>query len=198
MAFYDDGKPVGGYGMRSNSDYTIEDIASDLGGGSGGGASNVVTGTFTALLNGKTTITSVDVPYTGSGYPVFVAVYVHGGISDPSNTGWYNVVGKSKIGIWTAAKNSSSAPSDGKAEFSTSCLYKSSDSKWNTYAYVSQGGDVYQEGGNPIAPNVSNNNPSYVVVMDGPSTLKVVCSSSDNNYSFQANTEYDYCIVYSE
>lgn len=33
MAFYDDGKPVGGYGMKSNSDYTIEDIASDLGGG---------------------------------------------------------------------------------------------------------------------------------------------------------------------
>lgn len=35
--WYSDGKPVGGYRMRSNSDYTIEDIISDLGGGGGGG-----------------------------------------------------------------------------------------------------------------------------------------------------------------
>lgn len=37
MPFYDDGKPVGGYGVRSSSDYTIEDIVSDLGGGGSGG-----------------------------------------------------------------------------------------------------------------------------------------------------------------
>lgn len=58
MAFYDDGKPVGGYGMRSNSDYTIEDIASDLGGGGGSEMgclavnSTSIDGTYT--LNGNT------------------------------------------------------------------------------------------------------------------------------------------------
>lgn len=58
MAFYDDGKPVGGYGMRSNSDYTIEDIASDLGGGGGSEMGCLainptsIDGTYT--LNGNT------------------------------------------------------------------------------------------------------------------------------------------------
>jgi len=164
----------------------------------GGGASNVVAGTFMASLTGKTTITSVDVPYTGSGYPVFVAVYVHGGINDPSNTGWYNVAKQYKVGIWAAAKTDPSAPSDGQAEFSTVYLYKSGTSPWNTYAYDGQVDYVYHEGGDPSAANASLGKAALVVVMDGPSTLKAICSSSNNNYSLQKNTEYDYVIVYSE
>lgn len=41
--WYGDGKPVGGYGMRSNSDYTIEDAVNALGMGGGSGGAGVST-----------------------------------------------------------------------------------------------------------------------------------------------------------
>ena len=58
--------------------------------GSGGGSSNVVTGTFTTGSTRAGTGT-VSINYTGSGYPIAVVIYIENGAYDPDDS-WYNTI----------------------------------------------------------------------------------------------------------
>ena len=50
-------------------------------GGGGGGATNCVCGTFTTSST-KGEASTFTIPYTGSGYPIFLAVYIDGGVNN--------------------------------------------------------------------------------------------------------------------
>lgn len=181
--------------ITANGTYSAEDDNADgysevtVNVSSGGGASNVVTGTFTT--ESSTAIMTIDVPYTGSGYPTYVSVYVHGGLSNSSNTGWYNVADRYKAGIWTALKTDTTAPSD-RALFNTYALYKDNATTWNSYGSSVSSNYTYRVGKNPATGYMQQ-----LVIMDGSTTLKVAVASS-STYGFAADTEYDYVIVYSE
>ena len=75
--------------------------------GGGGGASNLVMGTFTTgstrAGTGSTTIS-----YSGSGYPIALMVYVDGGAYNNStggNTTWYNSLQRYAIGAFYMTKS---------------------------------------------------------------------------------------------
>lgn len=59
-------------------------------GGSGGGCTRMVTGTFTTGSTRASTGT-VTIDYSGSGYPIAVMIYIAGGAYDP-NGEWYNTI----------------------------------------------------------------------------------------------------------
>ena len=68
----------------------------------GGGASNVVTGTFTTGSTRASTGT-VTINYTGTGYPIAVIIYIDGGAYNP-DTAWYNTVAQYDADSFTMTK----------------------------------------------------------------------------------------------
>lgn len=72
----------------------------------GGGANNIVQGTFTTGSSGNTT-GSVSLSYNGSGYPIMVTIYVDGGSYNNGtggNTTWYNSVRRYDVGNYFMSK----------------------------------------------------------------------------------------------
>lgn len=75
----------------------------------GGGASNMVTGTFTTSSTAG--YYNINVPYTGSGYPLVIVVVVETGAYH-SGTEWYSSAQRYAVGQWTCTKAAfASAPS---------------------------------------------------------------------------------------
>ena len=70
-------------------------------GAGGGGASNFATGTFTTPSTTSTNGT-VTVPYTGTGYPIALIIFVEGGVYNPAISGWYD----SLVGIQSDSSSS--------------------------------------------------------------------------------------------
>lgn len=67
----------------------------------GGGASNIVEGTFTTGTTAG--YTNINIPYTGTGYPISCIVVVEGGAYH-SGTDWYNSAQRYAVGQWTMTK----------------------------------------------------------------------------------------------
>lgn len=75
----------------------------------GGGASNMVTGTFTTSSTAG--YYNINVPYTGTGYPLVIVVVVETGAYH-SGTTWYSSAQRYAVGQWTCTKaNFETAPS---------------------------------------------------------------------------------------
>lgn len=73
---------------------------------SGGGASNIVQGTFTSSATRAGNVT-VNIPYSGSGYPIAAMVFIAGGVYNNTtggNTDWYNSVDRYDVGSWYMTK----------------------------------------------------------------------------------------------
>ena len=104
----------------------------------GGGASNVVIGTFTA--NSTNGVHSVTVNYTGSGYPIAAMVYIEKGAYNSSEEStWYNSVQRYAVGQWTYSKSvQTSTPTYGTSGSAnqgvTTWVYKNSTSQATTYS----------------------------------------------------------------
>ena len=103
-----------------------------------GGASNFVTGTFTTGSTTGTTGT-LDVPYTGAGYPLALVIVVEGGMYNSAVTPWYSAVSRYAVGQFVATKaNTTTAPSYGTSgaanQGSVQVMYKSSTSSATSYS----------------------------------------------------------------
>lgn len=157
-----------------------------------GGASNVITGTFTT---GSTAgaIESLNIPYNGSGYPVFGYITVNAGWGD---TYWKDLVNRYAIGEYSFSKlYPSSAPS-----FSSNAT---NDSYWLKVAYKSSA-SVATSYGNWS----STNNGVYLTRVADPtsgssgsiefSALKTIrYFVKANSYGLLPSFTYKYVIVYS-
>lgn len=160
----------------------------------GGSASNLVHGTFT--VGSTAGVTSIEIPYTGSGHPVMAVVVVAGGVCNPAYSHWYDTVYRYAVGQWTMTKSvMSSTPTyttSGKEnEGVTFAIYKNSTSSSTDYArYMEMHTNVFT----PNNPNV------YAAVncvrFKGNTTLSYLVAAK--NYGLLADTDYEYCIVYSE
>ena len=164
--------------------------------GGGGGATNVVTGTFTASAAEKGTAKAISVPYTGSGYPVSVHIYPTGGTFN-SQSDMYSVAQYKAIVDYTATKNNTGTTpdyvtsTDEKNKGSVVCLYKNSNSDATNIANTGNKSVVictgYSANGND-APNC--------VRFSSATSMGVFIANTDY-YGFKDGIEYTYQIVYS-
>ena len=156
----------------------------------GGGASNIVEGTFTT--GSSAGAHSISLPYTGSGYPIAAMVFIATGAYDPSNTTWYNSVQRYAVGQWTMHKAvQDTAPTyttSGTANQGvTTAIYKNSTSSSTSYTRTS--------GMNTNAYSSSNAALTCVRLKSGNVLSYYVNTSS---YGLLPNTEYKYIVIYSE
>lgn len=163
-------------------------------GSGGGGASNVVQGTFTTKSSSGHE--EVSIPYSGTGYPVAAVVFVKGGPYNANNA-WYNTLHQYATGLWVLAKaDTTTTPTYATSGTSNRGvvmnLYKSSASNATQYSRTgSQTANIYTS-----ATTYGDANGSLLIRFSGNGkTLSYYVSAS--SYGLLANTEYQYIIVYS-
>lgn len=163
----------------------------------GGGASNIVTGTF----KGTTTGAAMDVTlnYSGSGYPVAVMVYPSEGTYNNTTTPhpYYNLVQRYAIDSFIATKsNALTAPTYTDTTNTNYAevyrIHKTNASSNTTLtggtAIGSSHVKVFTEDG---ATSTNNN----VVKINSSTKMSVFIAS--NSYGFAVNIPYTYHVIYS-
>ena len=165
----------------------------------GGGASNIVQGTFTT---GSSTgvAETFTINYTGSGYPIALMVYVDGGAYNNStggNTTWYNSVQRYAIGAFYMTKSqmpvTPTYSTSGGANYGTvAVIYKNSTSQATTYSRTSS------MTANSYTSSSTNANATAATTVrfkgNGKTVTYFVASTS---YGLLASTKYAYIAIYS-
>lgn len=156
------------------------------------GGTKLVQGTFTtgsAAGNG-----TVNLNYTGTGYPIAAMVYVDGGTYNSAISGWYNSVQRYAVGFWSMSKSvMTSTPTYGTSGNQnagvTTAIYKNSTTSSTTYTRTSaMATNVYSSN------NAANGAVTCVRLKTGNVLSYYVNTSS---YGLLPSTKYAYIIVYS-
>ena len=155
----------------------------------GGGASNVVTGTF----KGTTTGAAMDVTlnYTGSGYPVAAVIYPSDGVR--GNNTFNTLVQRYVAAMFCVTKASAATvPQYNKTanvdEYVSLIRYKSSASSSTSYSQTGSQGYI-ATGGDAISNSAG--------IMYFKSKTKMSVFIANTSYGFAANIEYKYWVIYS-
>lgn len=157
-----------------------------------GGASNLVEGTFTTGATAG--YTNINIPYTGSGYPIMCVVVIDGGAYH-SGTSWYTSTQRYAIGQWTMTKSNMTASpsyttSGAQNQGVTTWVFKNSASSSTSYSRSSaMNTNVY------TTSNASNSGANTIKLHSGNVLSYYVNTSS---YGLHPNMTYRYFIVYSE
>lgn len=185
-------------------------VASDgtitTGTASGGGASNIITGTFiTSSTTGAAS--TFTIPYTGTGYPMQLRIWIDGGTynrSSEGNTTWYNSTQRYAIGEFSVTKAiMTSAPTwedSGEANRGVVMLiYKNSASTATSYSRTStMAANTFTSS----STSATSTNTTAVRFKGNGKTVSYwvgyYTSSSSYQYGLMANTKYAYLAVYSE
>lgn len=167
----------------------------------GGGATNLVQGTFTTGSSGNTNA-SISLNYTGSGYPIFVAVWIDGGVYNNGtggNTDWYNSVSRYDVGFVAVNKaRTTTAPTYGTSgadNYGVICyIYKNSTSNSTSYSRSSSmTANTYTSSSTSAA--ASN---SMIRFKGNGTTLSYyVGNRSSSTYGLARSTKYAYIVIYS-
>lgn len=162
-----------------------------------GGASNFVTGTFTTPSTTATNGT-VTVPYTGSGYPIALIVFVEGGCYNSAVSGWYNSMTRYAVGQYCITKaNTTLAPTYGTGgaenQGTIQLLYKNNSSSATSYSSTrSISANSYSV--------VDATGTSYTSLRWRSNTLISyrTAGGTTSTYGLLADTTYRYIAVYSQ
>ena len=179
--------------------YTAAGVRTQGTASGGGGASNIVQGTFTT---GSSTgvAETFTINYTGSGYPIALMVYVDGGAYNNStggNTTWYNSVQRYAIGAFYMTKSqipvTPTYSTSGGANYGTvAVIYKNSTSQATTYSRTSS------MTANSYTSSSTNANATAATTVrfkgNGKTVTYYVAASS---YGLLASTKYAYIAIYS-
>ena len=163
----------------------------------GGGASNIVHGTFTTGTS-KGVAESHSIPYTGDGYPIAFFCWIKGGAynnGSGGNTDWYNSTQRYAVGIWCGIKaRTNTAPTyatSGSDNYgSTIAVYKNSTSNATSYTRTSS------MTANMFSSSNANSTATTNIRFRDKKTLSVFVASS--SYGLMDDTEYEYIALYSE
>lgn len=155
----------------------------------GGGASNIVEGTFTT---GSTAgYTNINIPYTGSGYPISCIVVVDGGAYH-SGTDWYNSSQRYAIGQWTMTK----------AVFNTAPTYTTGSTNnqgVTTWVYKNTSSTSYSRSSamstNVFSSSNSSGAGATCVRLKSGNVLSYYVNTT--SYGLHPNITYRYIITYS-
>lgn len=165
--------------------------------GSGGGATNFVTGTF---ITGSSTSTvgSLSITYSGSGYPIMLAIWVEGGCYNSSGASdWYNSLTRYAVGQVIITKGvTTSTPTyttSGSANYGTiQLLYKNSTSQATLYSSTrSASANSYS------SSNASGTSTTCVRWKGNKSLSYYVSGGTSSTYGLLASTTYRYVVYYS-
>lgn len=190
----------GTYNASSDNADGYSSVTVDVSGG-GGGASNVVRGTFTTNSTAGSTQT-IAIPYTGNGYPIQCTIEVVGGFYNSNNTDWYNTLHRYAIGWWCMSKQYPATTPIYGADWSNNsnmgtvmAYYKNSTSSLTSYAAGGGLGNAsyYSDAGTPAYPDESR---AQCVVFNSNTQMSFYISNT--SYGLLADTEYEYTIIYSE
>lgn len=163
----------------------------------GGGASNMVQGTFTTGSTRNTTQT-VTLGYTGSGYPVALVVYVKDGMfNSHGDTVWYNSKNQYDVGAYYMTKSQADvAPSYrtgmGDSNGVAVAIHKNSTTSNVSYTSV-QSVNAYAYG----AQKPSSGH-GCCAIHSSIEFEVYVGNLASNKIGFAPDTEYSYIVVYSE
>lgn len=157
----------------------------------GGGASNLVTGTF----KGTTTGAAMDVTlnYSGSGYPISFMIF-------PTQFGFsstaYNIIQRYMNVMFAGAKRDPAtvptyATTGEENQFYFVARYKNSASSSTAYGNYGSASTAMLTG------TAATNTNSGGVRFKDSKTLSVYIPVSGSDYGFAANIEYTYQIIYS-
>lgn len=178
------------------SDGTITTGTSE---GGGGGASNIITGTFT-VGSSTGTYERITLPYSGSGYPITGTIYIEGGPYNNTSTGdttWYSSTQRYAVGFWSFVKsNTTTSPTyttSGAANQGTVCgIYKNSTSASTTYSRTSSmTANLYTSSSTHGTAAVA----TVIRFSGGGTTLDYYVAST--SYGLLAEHTYRYQIIYS-
>ena len=167
----------------------------------GGGASNIVQGTFTSSATRAGNVT-VNIPYSGSGYPIAAMVFIAGGVYNNTtggNTDWYNSVDRYDVGSWYMTKaRQNTAPgytTSGADNYGcTVWVYKNNASTATTYSRSSSmTSNTYTS-----ASTNATSGGTCVRFKGNNHTLTVYTGNkSTSAYGFPPDTELQYIVIYS-
>lgn len=165
----------------------------------GGGASNIVTGTFTTSST-KGAAATLSIPYTGSGYPVAGLFWISGGPynnTSSGNTTWYNSLQRYAIGIWGFTKGrGTTTPTYAGSGDDNACsvfaVYKNSTSSATSY---SRNSSMSQ---NVLTAATNNASGQYTLAIRFKGNAKTISYYvASTSYGLLGSTAYDYMIIYS-
>ena len=167
----------------------------------GGGASNIVQGTFTTGSTRNTTST-VSLSYSGSGYPIAFLVYVDGGAYNNSasgNTDWYNSVNRYDVGwVGMVKSRTTTTPTyttSGADNYGTIALiYKNSTTTSTTYTRTSSmSANTYTSS----STNPGNSTTCVRFKGNGKTLAYYVGNAGSSNIGLAPSTKYAYAVIYS-
>lgn len=175
------------------SDGTITNGTSS---GGGGGASNFVTGTF-ATPSTTSTNGTITVPYTGSGYPLALVIYVEGGAYNSDISPWYSSVTRYAVGQFCITKSdTTTAPTystSGSANYGTvQVLYKNSTSSSTSYSSTRSA-----TANSFSSSNAGGSSTTCVRWKSSTSISYRTGGGSSSTYGLLAGTTYRYYAIYS-
>ena len=167
----------------------------------GGGASNIVTGTFTTGST-RAAASSTTLSYSGSGYPIAVMVYIDGGAynnTSGGNTTWYASVNRYDVGTFYATKSEMNTTptyvSSGDVTANgavVAIIYKNSTTDSTNYTRTSNmSAKMY---------NSSNASTTYNCIRfkgNGKTLSWYVGNKASNNIGLAPSTKYAYIVIYS-
>ena len=161
-----------------------------------GGSSRLVIGEFnTGSKTGW--INTLTIPYTGSGYPIAMEVFVKVGPYNSSDTNWYTKIQRYAVGFFSMVKcNMDTTPQytsqDAQRDGATvTAIYKNSTTSATTYTRGSSMNATFYR---PSSSQPSASATGCIIAHSATSMDYFVASSS---FGLLANTDYTYIIVYS-
>lgn len=158
------------------------------------GATNVVCGEF--VTGSAMELQDVEVPYSGNGYPVAVAIFVKEGTRGQGSA-WETETERYAVGAWCAVKSDTLTPPayDGSLSCYGSAFsaYKSSASN-ATALSVSAGEYVQIFRDSPVSTSQN----AFISIVS-PTLLRFYVANGTSNFKgFQHDLTYTYAVVYSE
>lgn len=181
------------------SGYTAHDASGQAITGSlvpGGGGAPVVIGTFTGAEAEKGTEKTIDLGYTGSGYPISAQIYVADGTYNP-NSSEHERIQKYGFILYNVSKTcitgEYAVPSYNGSDYrdKASILSRYKDSTSIATSYSNNSASSYTVYTTTSASSVSTN----VLHFYDKTTLKVFIA--DTSYGFMDGIEYKYIVTYS-
>lgn len=188
-----DALPSGGSVTQDANGYIVLPSTGGGGGGGGGGSSNVIVGTFTTSST-QGSHQTIQIPYTGNGYPILTVVEVSGGYYDPANTDFYDLIQRYLIGIVVISKNvKGTAPTYGLSGSNDATVFSSYKSSTSDATIYTRG---YSYAYNVYGDTYASADSLASVRWIGNDEMDVYVAST--GYGLKSEMDYSYTIVYSE
>ena len=165
------------------------------------GVTNLVQGTFTTGST-RGVADTITIPYSGSGYPIAIMVYVDGGAynnTPEGNAEWYNSVNRYDVGLFymTKARMTTAPPYiNGNADSygCTALVYKNSTTDATSYTRTSS---MTVTSYVNATSNASSSSGCIRFKGNGTTLSYYVGNGTSSGIGLAPSTKYAYAIIYS-